>query len=92
MRVPQDGLQPQIVADGAWAAWESDRQIFWASVDPAGKAGAILSAPGSGPNRKHPVLAVDARQPLADGERDALPTWSKVAVFARPDGGFGVMY
>ena len=107
-------------SDGAWAAWESHRQIYWAPVDAAGKAGAIQPAPGHGHNRKHPVLAVNARgdvllawteetawarggkvkwqlcdkawRPLAAGERDGLPAWSMAAVFARPDGGFGLVY
>ena len=105
---------------GAWAAWESSEQIYWAPVGDDGKAGAILPAPGQGNKRKHPVMAVNARgdvllawtentawarggkvkwqvydaarKPLASGERDGLPAWSMVAVFARPDGGFGLMF
>jgi hypothetical protein len=105
--------------DGAWAAWESDRQIYWAPVA-ATTPGTILAAPGEPKNRKHPVLAVNshgdvllawtagtawarggkiewqifdaARKPLARGERDGLPAWSKVASFAREDGSFVVMF
>jgi hypothetical protein len=107
-------------ADGSYAAWESNRQVYWAALTADGKEGDILAAPGQASNRKHPVLAVNAhgevllawtegtawarggkiqwqmfdvaRKPLARGERDGLPAWSKVAAFARTDGSFVVMY
>ncbi len=47
--------------NGAWAAWESNRQIYWAPVAAGGAAGTILAAPGDSKNRKHPVLAINAR-------------------------------
>jgi hypothetical protein len=46
--------------DGVWAAWETDGQIRFGRVDPAGKvAGSPLSAPGSAAGRKHPFIAVN---------------------------------
>jgi hypothetical protein len=46
--------------DGTWAAWESNRQIYWAPVA-APYASAIRAAPGDAENRKHPVLTVNSR-------------------------------
>lgn len=43
------------------AAWETEKQVFYASVDGNGLAGSIIAAPGSGPNRKYPALALNAR-------------------------------
>lgn len=42
------------------AAWETEKQIFYSRVDPkTGEAGVPTAAPGSGPNRKYPALAVN---------------------------------
>jgi hypothetical protein len=106
--------------DNLLAAWESDDQIFWAKVGFDGKVGPVQAAPGQGANRKHPVLAVNARgeillawtdgtgwarggavcwqiydaehKPLSSGRRAGMPAWSKVAVWARPDGNFGLIF
>jgi hypothetical protein len=106
--------------DGSWAAWETERRVFWAAVDDSGRSDAIAAAPNMGENQKHPVLATNKRgevvlawtegtawarggkvqwqvydaerRPLVRGERDGLPAWSKVAVFARTDGSFVVVY
>ena len=46
---------------GVLAAWETAGQVRFARIDPATrKTGSPISAPGSGPNRKHPTLAVNA--------------------------------
>jgi hypothetical protein len=48
--------------NGVLAAWETQGQVKFARVEPQSlKVSAPVSAPGSGPNRKHPVLAVNAR-------------------------------
>jgi hypothetical protein len=46
---------------GVLAAWETAGQVRFAKIDPASRqAVSPVSAPGSGPNRKHPTLAVNA--------------------------------
>ena len=57
-------------------AWESEQQIFWAPISVAGKPGEIVAAPGRGDNRKHPVLATNAR-----GE--TLLAWTEGTGWAR---------
>ena len=48
--------------NGVTAAWETQGQVKFARVDPQSlKLGAPVAAPGGGSNRKHPVLAVNAR-------------------------------
>lgn len=63
-------------ATGKLAAWESEKQIYFSSLDASGQPAAILAAPGSGPNRKYPALAVDSR-----GE--ALLAWTEGTVWGR---------
>ncbi|MGV3722613.1 MAG: hypothetical protein ACO1SX_17040 [Actinomycetota bacterium] len=47
---------------GVLAAWETQGQVKFARVGPQSlKLSAPISAPGTGRNRKHPVLAVNAR-------------------------------
>jgi hypothetical protein len=41
------------------AAWESSEQIYFSNLSPGGQAPTITSAPGSGPNRKHPILSIN---------------------------------
>ena len=42
------------------AAWETEKQIFYSQFDHAsGEFGAPSAAPGSGPNRKYPTLAIN---------------------------------
>ena len=42
------------------AAWETEKQIFYSRLDHnTGESGAPTAAPGSGPNRKYPALAVN---------------------------------
>jgi len=44
------------------AAWETDEQIYTSTIQPATvKSSAPLAAPGTGDNRKHPVVALNAR-------------------------------
>lgn len=48
--------------NGVLAAWETKGQVKFARVEPGTpKLGAPISAPGAGGNRKHPVLAINAR-------------------------------
>ena len=48
--------------NGVLAAWETEGQVKFARVDAqAVKLGQPVAAPGVGRNRKHPVLAVNAR-------------------------------
>lgn len=48
--------------NGVLAAWETQGQVKFARVDPEGpKISPTVAAPGAGPNRKHPVLAVNRR-------------------------------
>jgi hypothetical protein len=47
---------------GVLAAWETDGQVYWARLDPAtGKMSAPVAAPGEARDRKHPVVAGNAR-------------------------------
>lgn len=42
------------------AAWETEKQILYSRVDPkTGESVPSTAAPGSGPNRKYPTLAVN---------------------------------
>jgi hypothetical protein len=57
--------------DGVLAAWETQGQVKLARVDPRTlKLTGTTSAPGSGPNRKHPVLAVNP-------QGDVLFAWTE---------------
>ena len=48
--------------NGVLAAWETEGQVKFAHVDPQRLAlSSPVAAPGTGTNRKHPVLAVNAR-------------------------------
>jgi RNA polymerase sigma factor (sigma-70 family) len=107
---------------GVVAAWETEGQVYFARVDPhSHKRLEPVSAPGASRDRKHPVVAGNARKetilvwtegtgwdrggalawqvfdkdgrPTAErGRTDGVPTWSLAAVFARPDGGFTIVY
>jgi hypothetical protein len=49
-------------AAGVAAAWETEGQVCFASIDPNTlKMRAPIAAPGAGTNRKHPALAINAR-------------------------------
>jgi hypothetical protein len=119
---PMSSFALAAVDAGVVAAWETEGQVYFARVDPhSGKRSEPVSAPGAGRDRKHPVVAGNARKatilawtegtgwerggavawqvfdkdgrPTAEkGRTDGVPTWSSVAVFARPDGGFTVVY
>jgi hypothetical protein len=44
------------------AAWETNKQVYFAALDPSGRAPAkVIPAPGTGDNRKHPALAMNER-------------------------------
>jgi hypothetical protein len=49
---------PRGVAIGAW---ETEGQIYWASIDAANKAIKGAAVPGNGRGRKHPAVATNAR-------------------------------
>lgn len=108
--------------DGVLAAWETEKQVWFARIDGGTtRASGLTHAPGEGVNRKHPVLAVNrqgetmlawtegtgwkkggsiawqmydksGRPTKEKGQADGLPVWSMAAVFARPDGGFTILY
>src|SRR5262249_17543982 len=45
---------------GVLAAWQSEEQIYFAPLKPGtNEIGKALAAPGTGPKRKHPALAVN---------------------------------
>ena len=47
--------------DGVYAAWETQGQVKFARVEPGSvKHAPPVAAPGSGKDRKHPALAVNA--------------------------------
>lgn len=107
---------------GVLAAWETEKQVYYGRIDPAtGKISPPAPAPGTGPNRKYPAVAGNARgesifawtegmgwakggtlkwqvydksgKPEAEsGQAAGVPAASLVAVFARPDGKFAVVY
>ena len=46
-------------------SWEREGQVYFASLDGnSGAVGPIIAAPGSGKNRKHPAIAVNARDEI----------------------------
>jgi hypothetical protein len=48
--------------DRVVAAWETDGQIYWTSIEPSdGRASAPIAAPGTARGRKHPSIARNAR-------------------------------
>lgn len=48
--------------NGVLAGWETQGQVKFARVEPgAAKLSAPVAAPGTGRNRKHPVLAVNVK-------------------------------
>ena len=108
---------------GVLAAWETRKQVYYGRIDPETlDVEAPVAAPESGPNRRHPAVAGNARgevilawtegtswgkggsvawqvfdadgraRPQGSGRAEGLPVWSAVGVFARPDGGFTVVY
>lgn len=52
------------------AAWETDGQVYFSPVSENGKPGAMIAAPDTGPNRKHPYLSVNS-----DGQ--TLMVWTE---------------
>lgn len=44
---------------GTVAAWETEKQVYYAPIDAAGRIASPIPAPGSGPNRKYPSLAAN---------------------------------
>lgn len=56
-------MSSEAFAEGSqrvFAGWETAGQVRFTSIDPrTKKPGTPVSAPGSGPNRKHPTLAVN---------------------------------
>ena len=47
---------------GVLAAWETNGQVYWTRINPASGAHAgIIAAPGPATDRKHPVIAGNAR-------------------------------
>jgi hypothetical protein len=47
---------------GILAAWETDGQVQWLRMDPAtGRRSDLVFAPGATEQRKHPVIAANAR-------------------------------
>lgn len=107
---------------GVLLTWETAGQVYYGKVDPQkSKVSAVISAPGDGGKRKHPVVAGNAqgetilawtegtawnrggsfawqvfdkndRPTQEKGLAPGVPVWSLVAVFARPDGGFTIVY
>jgi hypothetical protein len=61
---------------GKLAAWETEKQVFFAPLDAGGKPGAITPAPGSGPNRKYPALALNK-------QGAALLAWTEGSAWGR---------
>jgi hypothetical protein len=55
-------------ANGTLAAWETEKQVYFAKVN--GATPAAIGAPGAGENRKYPSLAVNSRG-------DILFTWTE---------------
>jgi len=48
--------------DRVLAAWETDGQVYFASIDPeSGKNSEPVAAPGVGGGRKHPAVAANDR-------------------------------
>ena len=44
------------------AAWETERQVYFAPIDPAtGKSGTPVAAPGKAQDRRYPALAINSR-------------------------------
>jgi len=63
--------------NGVLAAWETQGQVKFARLEPGTvKLAPAVSAPGAGPNRKHPALAVNSA-----GE--ALLAWTEGTGWSR---------
>lgn len=108
---------------GTLAAWETQKQVYYAPIDPTTfEVAPRIAAPGKGPNRKHPVVAANRRGDVllawsegtgwgkggavvwqvfdkdgsalagGAGRAEGLPAWSVVAVLARPDDTFAILY
>jgi len=71
----------ELPSDGVAAAWETEEQIWFAKLETSTDASEPISAPGVGPRRKHPAIAVDAqgRLILAWTEGTAWQRGGKVA-------------
>ena len=48
-------------AAGIWAAWETEKQVYFGRIDPAGAKLSPIAAPGTGENRKYPAVAANAK-------------------------------
>lgn len=102
------------------AAWETEKQVYFGKIS-GNTVPQSIGAPGTGENRKYPVLATNTRgetllawtegtawkkggslawqiydpnlKPAGDvGKASDVPVWSFPAAFAKPDGGFVVLY
>jgi hypothetical protein len=108
--------------DGVLAAWETEKQTWFAHIRPGTNTiSQPVAAPGSPINRKYPVIASNSRGETlfawtegtawkrggavewqvydqdghpqsATGKTDGVPVRSLVAAFAKPDGGFVIIY
>jgi len=59
---PMSTFALQDAGNSILAAWETDTQVYWLRIDPVtGQRSSIVNAPGSTKNRKHPVIAANAR-------------------------------
>lgn len=105
---------------GVEAAWETQRQVYFAPVT-SGKVQTAIAVPGAAEDRRFPALAINSRgetllawtegmgwkkggsaawqvfdskgQPEGErGSAPGVPVWSLVAAFARPGGGFVIVY
>ena len=62
---------------GVVAAWETSGQVRFGRIDPRSrKVVSPISAPGTGPNRKHPTLAVN-------GTGETLLAWTEGTGWSR---------
>ena len=58
-------------------AWETEKQIYFGRIDPSnGKVSKPTPAPGTGPNRKHPAVAIN-------GQGETLLVWTEGTAWQR---------
>jgi len=78
-QVPTCPMSSEAFAEGprgVVAAWETAGQVYLARVGPGTAAPRATVAPGSGPNRKHPALAIN-------GAGEMLLAWTEGTAFNR---------
>lgn len=46
---------------GVWAAWETEKQVYFSRINPATGMLSPIAAPGIGDNRKYPAVAANAK-------------------------------